>query len=173
MGTPASDGAIHDALGDLGSIIVSYHIRHNFDPEITEILDVGAGWGKYKKLLPEYQMDAVEIWKPYIEQEKLHDLYRQVFPVDICDIHDIFYDVIIMGDVLEHIERSQAVKIMERLKKSCKQLYLVVPYQYHQDEVNGNKYEIHLQGDLTDELIKELYGLRLFARDDMKGVYIK
>lgn len=173
MGTPSTPGAINDALHDLGGDTVSAHIRKNFKPKNTTILDVGAGWGKYRKLLPTYKMDAVEIWQPYIEQDKLEKLYDKVFNVDICDLHDVNYDVIIMGDVLEHIERERAVPLIEKLKNSCKQLYVVVPYQYHQGEVHGNKYEIHLQDDLTDELVKELYGLKLFARDDMKGVYIK
>ena len=173
MGTPTTKHSMHDALGDLGSMIVPNHIKHFFNTTAT-ILDVGAGWGKYAKLLPEFKnIDAVEIWNPYVEENDLEALYRQVFRLDVCDLHDINYDIIILGDVLEHIDRGRAVELIERLKKSCIQLYIVVPYEYHQDEVNGNKYEIHLQEDLTDDLIKELYGLKLFARDDIKGVYIK
>lgn len=170
---PTTKTSEQDALGDLGGIIVPNHIRHFFNPSAT-ILDVGAGWGKYAKLLPEFSnIDGVEIWKPYIDEGGLDKLYRKVFNVDILDLDDANYDIIILGDVLEHIERNAAVSLMKRLKDSCLQLYLVVPYEYHQDEVNGNKYEIHLQEDLTDQMIKDLYQLRLFARDDMKGVYIK
>lgn len=171
MGTPATTGARHDAMYDLGGNTVSEHIRKNFKPKSTTILDVGAGWGKYRLLLPEYKMDAVEVWKPYIEEEKLKKLYGKVYEKDICDVQDINYDVVIMGDVLEHIERERAVPLVERIKKTCKQLYVVVPYNYPQHEVNGNKHEIHHQDDLTDELVQELYGLKLLVRDEIKGVY--
>lgn len=173
MGTP--DGKQHqfEAMGDLGGLLVTAHIRHYFPKDAT-ILDVGAGWGKYRFLLSDYpNMDACEVWQPYIEAEKLEELYSRVFAVDICDLHDVFYDVIIMGDVLEHIGRERAIPLIEKLKSSCRQLYVVVPYKYHQGEVHGNKYEIHLQDDLTDELVRELYGLKLLAKDDIKGVYIK
>lgn len=173
MGTPTTKGAIYDALHDLGGTVVSSHIKANFSVKDTTILDVGAGWGKYRKLLPVYKMDAVEIWQPYVKQDKLEKLYDKVFNIDVCDLHDISYDVIIMGDVLEHIERERAIPLIERLKNSCKQLYVVVPYQYHQGEVHGNKYEIHLQDDLTDDLVRQLYGLELIAQDDIKGVYTK
>lgn len=171
MGTPKTIHSYHDALGDLGGLLVPAHIRHFFIKPI--ILDVGAGWGKYRQLLPEFEVDAVEIWEPYIREEDLTKKYRKVFNVDICNLHEVFYDVIIMGDVLEHIERSKAIRLIEKLKNSCTQLYIIVPYQYHQDEVNGNKYEIHLQEDLTDDLIKELYSVNLLAKDDLKGIYVK
>ena len=172
MGTPANSGSIYDALGDLGGLLVSGHIRHNFNKDST-ILDVGAGWGKYHRLLPEYTMDAVEIWEPYIIEDKLEEQYNQVIKIDICDLHEVYYDVIIMGDVLEHIEEDRAIPLIERLKRSCKQLYVITPFEYHQGEVNGNKYEIHLQDKLTDESIRRLYSLTLLAKDDIKGVYIK
>ncbi len=173
MGTPTTPEATHDALFDLGGLTVSEDIRKNFSPQNTTILDVGAGWGKYRRLLPEYKMDAVEIWEPYIQEEKLEKQYGKVFCTDICDFNKANYDVIILGDVLEHIERDRAVPLIKRLKKSCKQLYVVVPYNYPQNEVHGNKYEVHLQDDLTDESVKQYYGLKLMARDEIKGVYKK
>ena len=170
MGTPDTEQSKLDALNDLGGTIIPAHIRENFVK--PTILDVGAGWGKYRKLLPEFRMDAVEIWQPYVEQENLQQLYRTVYVMDICDFGNAWYDIIILGDVLEHIDRERAIKLVEKLRKQCLQMYLVIPYQYHQGVVHDNKYEIHLQDDLTDSLIQELYGLKLLAKDDVKGVYI-
>ena len=172
MGTPGLEHQ-HDAMGDLGGLMVPAHIRHNYTFDKVSILDVGAGWGKYAKLLTEYEIDACEIWKPYVDKENLKNKYRQVFVTDICDLEFEWYDIIIMGDVLEHIERERAVELINRLKSKCQQFYLVIPFNYHQGEVDGNKYEIHHQNDLTDDSIRSIYGVKLLAKDDTKGVYIK
>jgi hypothetical protein len=172
MGTPESDNDKLAATRDLGGIVVPSYVRSYF-PSTATILDVGAGWGKYKKLLSEYTMDACEIWQPYVEQENLKEVYREVFVSDIYNLEFNWYDVIIMGDVLEHIEEERAVNLISALKGKCDELIVVVPYQYPQGEVDHNKYEIHHQDKLTDETVRKLYDLHLFAKDDTKGVYTK
>jgi len=172
MGTPEGDENKKAAMLDLGGIVVPSYIRSHF-PSTATILDVGAGWGKYKFLLPEYKMDACEIWQPYVDQENLKEVYREVFVSDIYDLEFNWYDIIIMGDVLEHIEEERAINLIDALRIKCNELIVVVPYQYPQGEVDHNKYEIHHQDKLTDEMVRKLYGLHLFAKDDMKGVYTK
>lgn len=172
MGTPDTNQHKHDACQDLGGIIIPTHIQRNFSKD-SVILDVGAGWGKYQLLLPEYTMDACEIWFPYIEQEQLYKKYRKVFNDDICSLHIDWYDAIIMGDVFEHISRENAQQLLNSLEGKCETLYIVVPYEYHQDAVNDNPFEEHLQNDLTDSLMREQFNLKLLAKDDIKGVYIR
>lgn len=169
MGTPSNK---RDACADIGGLLVSSHIRHHY-PVSSCILDVGAGWGKYRHILPEYPMDACEIWQPYIDEEELEKLYERVFVKDICDLEFSWYDIIILGDVFEHISKDKALELLMRLKEQCTQLYVVIPYLYHQEEVDGNPYEAHQQPELTDEIMKEYYELTLLGRDDKKGVYIK
>jgi hypothetical protein len=57
------------------------------------------------------------------------------------------------------LSRTDAVKILNKLKDKCKELIVVVPYYLPQDEVFGNKYEIHLQPDLSDDIIMEHYSM--------------
>lgn len=154
---------------DIGGLLVPTHIRRNF-PESATILDVGAGWGKYRYLLPTHPMDACEIWPEYAPS--LQPLYNQVFMTDIRTFNYDFYDIIIFGDVLEHLTQTEAQDVLKKAMDRCTQVYVVIPYLYpqHGDE---NPYEEHLQPDLTDVLIKQLYNLRLLGRDDMKGVYVK
>lgn len=172
MGTPSTPEAVEDALNDLGGSVVRAYVSNNFHKDST-ILDVGAGWGKYRKLLPDYPMDACEIWEPYVKEEELKKLYDKVFVKDICDLKFKWYDIIIMGDVLEHIEEEHAVRLIKYMYSRCKQIVAVIPYMYPQGEVDHNPYEIHHQDKLTDSRITELYNLRLLAGDDVKGVYIK
>jgi SAM-dependent methyltransferase len=143
--------------GYLGEDVKNY-LTQNFDKEST-ILDVGCGHGFYYKLLNSYfnKFDAVEVWKPYIEEYNLESMYDNVYNTNILDFEFDYYDIIIMGDILEHIELNEAKKLVDRLITKCKELIVVVPYNLPQDEVFGNKYEIHLQPDLSDEVMKNEY----------------
>lgn len=143
--------------GYLGPDVKQYLVE-NFDPSST-ILDIGCGHGFYIKLLKDHfqKFDAVEVWQPYIEEYKLTEMYDNVFNVNILDFEFDHYDIIIMGDILEHLSREDAKNLLNRLKEKCKELIVVVPYYLPQDEVFGNKYEIHLQPDLDDEIMAEHY----------------
>ena len=175
MSTPKNLGSYYDALYDWAGIQIFNLVRNRFSPHTTEILDVGAGWGKYKILFPDYaKMDACEIWSPYIEDNELRSLYRKVFNEDICDLKFDHYDVIIMGDVFEHIERPRAKALLEKIYYQCKEMYVVVPFEYEQGPEDGNPYEEHKQADLTPELMAKEYPLLdLLCEDSGKGIYIK
>lgn len=143
--------------GYLGPDVKTY-LTENFNPNST-ILDVGCGHGFYYKLLNDYfkKFDAVEIWKPYIEEYNLLEMYDNVYNTNILDFEFDYYDIIIMGDILEHLERSEAQKLLDKIKNKCSELIVVVPYYLPQDIVFGNKYEIHLQPDLDDKIMEEYY----------------
>lgn len=175
MGSPKTDSSRFEALYDWAGIQVFNLIRQEFPfPARTTVLDIGAGWGKYRILLPDFIMDACEIWEPYVEAEHLRDMYRKVIVDDICNVDTGYYDVMIMGDVLEHIPRDKAKELIKRLAKSCTQLYIVVPFLYPQGEVDGNHYEIHHQADLTPEImLKEYPELDEVALGDGKGIYVR
>jgi hypothetical protein len=159
MASPSIDSR-YDATYDWAGTRVRTLVISTYDPVETTILDVGAGWGKYRDLLPEYRcMDACEIWKPYIEGEDLHSRYRHVFDVDIVDLvaldtwHPGRYDLVIMGDVLEHLTRPRAQFVVSRLGAAL----VVVPFLYPQNEVDGNPHEVHWQSDLTPSKMELLY----------------
>lgn len=174
MATPTDEQSKYDALYDWAGIQIFNLVRDRFDPHMAILLDVGAGWGKYAKLLPDYVMDAVEIWQPYVEKELLWKHYRAVFNRDICDFDFDWYDAIIMGDVLEHIDVSRAQELIKSLLDRCDELYVIVPYEYPQGEVEGNRHEAHLQDDLTPKIMRQRYPeLDLIAENGQKGIYIK
>jgi hypothetical protein len=128
----------------------------------TTILDVGPGWGKYRILLPWFgAMDAVEVFEPYLEHCRLRELYREVFVADVCAWVDSAefrpYDVVIMGDVLEHIEARQAVQLLGKLTATCGEVIVVVPYGYEQGAEHGNEHQRHLQADLSPGVMSVRY----------------
>lgn len=173
MSTPINERSKYAAMYDWAGIQIFNLVRDRFHPDLTEVLDVGAGWGKYHYLLPDYEkMDACEIWKPNCKA--IANKYRTVFNIDICDLDFDYYDVIIMGDILEHIERERAKKLIETIYPKCKEMYIVVPFEYEQGAVDGNPYEEHKQADLTPELMYQEYPLLdLLAAGDGKGLYVK
>ncbi len=170
-----------DAILDWCGPRIRDRIHLEFD-YTASILDVGSGWGKYRYLLSNYpNMDACEVWLPTILDNDLSSKYRSVFNKNICDFisESFYYDVVIMGDVLEHIPRSEAKELVSKLVNKCKQLYVVVPFEYKQGEEEGNPYQVHEQDDLTPDLMKIEYpdiclvDIEFREGKPFKGIYIK
>ena len=139
------------------------------------ILDVGPGVGTYADLLSEYnyQIDAVEIFAPYIDRFNLREKYDNVYVGDIrtFDISD--YDFIILGDVLEHLNKEDAISLVDNIKKQGKECLVSVPYEMEQGEWEGNVHETHLQADLTSEIMSERYpSLELLCGNENYGYYM-
>lgn len=144
----------------------------------TRIMDVGAGVGTYSDLLRGYgyKMDAIEIWEPYIEKYNLKDKYDKVWNWDIMNMpvssYDD-YDFFIMGDILEHLSADEAQWLLSSLRLKGKKFLVAVPYEMEQGEHEGNKYETHLQPDLTPDIMKKRYpDLELLYGNEYYGYYI-
>lgn len=142
----------------------------------AKILDVGAGCGTYWNLLHNYfkTIDGVEVFKPNIDNYQLKNKYHKVYNIDIKGFKYDFYDIIIFGDIIEHLDTNEAQEVLKYAYNKCKEMIVAVPYQLKQDEVDGNIYEIHKQYDLTDEIMKERYPyLKLLYKNDLYGYYVK
>ena len=145
-------------------------------PENYSVLDVGPLDGRWWYSLHNHfkKIDAVEAFEPYIEKYALKEKYENVFISDICTFEFDYYDIIILGDVLEHIPVNKAQELVKKLCDKCKQLLIIIPFEYPQDEIDDNKYQIHHQEDLTDEIFLNRYeGLELLIKDELRGAYIK
>ena len=136
-----------------GKAEVCAWIRANF-PAGSTVLDVGACDGVWRQLLPDYTMDAVEAFQP--NRDRLTG-YRAAFLADIKDFRFSWYDLIIFGDVIEHLEVEEAQAVLEYAKPRCRDMIVAVPFLLAQDAIYGNPYEVHKQADLTDRIFKERY----------------
>lgn len=140
---------------DEGKNMVCAWIRENFDPD-AQILDVGACDGKWKYLLHEYKnMDAVEAWEPNCIQ--CAKVYRKAYHKDIAEFEYGKYDLIIFGDVIEHMDVKTAQKVLQYAAERCKDMVVAVPYLYPQGPIYGNPWEVHKQPDLTEAIFRERY----------------
>lgn len=146
--------------------------------DITSMLDIGAGAGIYGKLFrehfPKAQREAVEAWEPYIAEYRLNDLYQVVHHTDVKNHSNFNFDIVIFGDVLEHMTKSEALEIWEKTAKSAKFALISIPIvHYPQDEVFNNPYEKHVKDDWShDEVLSSFPQIKLHATSGVVGSYI-
>lgn len=157
---------------DSGKDEVIAWIKNNF-PKGSTCLDVGACDGKWFNLLGDYLiMDAVEIYEPNIVNNRLNDIYRQVLCGDIADCVYNWYDLIIFGDVIEHMTVEKARNVIEYAKYRCRDMIIAVPFMLEQDVQYGNPYEVHIQNDLTPILFDQRYpGFKIISRPQVNYAY--
>jgi len=154
---------------------IKNYIVDNFRKNIN-ILDIGAGSGTYSNLLRPLgynNIDCVEVFENYVETYSLKSKYTNVFIEDITkfDIDFNHYDLIILGDVLEHIKQDDAIKLINKLKHIP--TIIGVPFESEQGEHFGNVHETHLQSDLTlENFIIRFSGFRPLCLRFDYGIFI-
>lgn len=114
------------------------------------VLDIGPGVGTYSKLIDNKKARwiGVEIWAPYLEEYQLFKHYDEVI---IADARYLSYgqlspiDLIIAGDVIEHMAREDAIEMIQRWKMWANNIIISVPIvDIHQTVDKGNTWETHL-----------------------------
>ena len=130
-------------------------IRRNF-PASATVLDVGTCDGNWRKLLREYScMDGIEAYEPNLA--KSCGYYRKLYFGDIRDFTYDWYDLIIFGDIIEHLSVEDAQAVLRYAVPRCRDLIIAVPFLYEQGAIYGNPYEVHIQDDLTAKNFEERY----------------
>jgi SAM-dependent methyltransferase len=127
------------------------------------VLDVGVGFGKWGTLFREYgdvfrgrlnptewqtKIEGVEIFPEY-KNPNYDFSYNKVHFMDIKDFvknNTDQYDFIYAEDVIEHLEKKEALEVIHKLKEKSKQFVLSIPLtdKWPQGEVFGNVHETHL-----------------------------
>ncbi|MXM67067.1 methyltransferase domain-containing protein [Streptomyces sp. HUCO-GS316] len=127
------------------------------------VIDVGAGSGTYAQELREApwagRWTAVEAWEPYVTRFGLHGLYDAVVVADARHLVAPFYraDLVIAGDVLEHMPRPDAVRLLQKVRANAANLIVSVPVLHlEQGAVYGNPYETHVDHWTADGMRAEL-----------------
>lgn len=146
---------------DAGKPAIIKYILENVEKN-AKILDVGFGSGVYGKLLRAFlyqNIDGADVYEENIKELGLDKIYDNIYIKNILDFDFDYYDLIIMGDVLEHIELESAKKLLSGFikEKKCGNVIVSIPYEYKQGEAYGNPYERHLQPDANDEYMEKHY----------------
>jgi cyclopropane fatty-acyl-phospholipid synthase-like methyltransferase len=126
------------------------------------ILDVGAGAGKYSilanQVLSDFTIDAVEVWEPYIERFDLNNKYDNVLVEDVRNLDNFNYDLVIFGDILEHMTKEEAQSLWSKVSTQAKASIIAIPVTHcPQGHWEGNPYEEHIKDDWTHEEVLESF----------------
>jgi hypothetical protein len=168
---------------DKGKLVIKTWVYQQTD--IKSFVDLGPGSGTYPKLLgPSYTWKAVEIWGPYIEKFVLDKYYSEIRIGDIRYMDLPKADCAIIGDVLEHVPKEDAIRLFNKIDKKYNHVILSIPTnsplegQKYLDDPKfdgfGNKYEGHLSTwsySELENLIPPSYNVR--ERVDPLAIYIK
>lgn len=157
------------------------HISHicdtffsNLGHKCWSFLDVGCGCGRFGLLAREMgdvirgridkktwqcKIEAIEIWEPYISPLH-HHVYDAVHVVEayskICEMTKAgkTFDMIMLGDVVEHFDKPQAIELVELCLAMCNKVLIIgIPIgpKWPQGCVAGNVNETHRSQWKTDE----------------------
>lgn len=149
------------------------HIRQTTAPVI---IDLGCGEGTYSDLArgwrPEARWIGVEIHPPYVEQFELPRKYDEVV---ITDLRGYIFPrepfVLLAGDVIEHLERADALSFLARARVAAEEIMISVPIiDYPQHEHDSNPHEAHLDQWSFDEMAQQLPGCESW-RGEVIGRY--
>jgi hypothetical protein len=142
------------------------------------VLDIGAGSGTYGKLMRQIVPDAyligVEAWWPYTVRFKLNEIYDHVIYSDVRNIVWPRADVVILGDVLEHMSEEDARDVWSAAMTAArKAVYLSIPIiHYPQGHEEGNPFEEHVVDDYTHERVLDTFpGITWCWRGTIVGRY--
>jgi hypothetical protein len=121
-----------------------------FPDDIETVVDVGPGCGSWRIFLgpwlPQSRWTAVEIHQPYVDRFLLAHHYHDVIVADVRDL-DPFpaCDLVIFGDVLEHMPAADALAVWGRARAVSSRLVLGIPVRhYPQGPWEGNDHEAHI-----------------------------
>lgn len=144
------------------SIHISRCVARIVAVQPKSVLDIGVGFGLWGFLCREYldvfsgrvqphewqtRIDGIELFEPYIQTHQ-RALYSAIFIGDIrTRVKDIDrYDLIIAGDVIEHLDKNDAEDVLEALyERADKALMVNIPLGpgWDHPEQHGNPGELH------------------------------
>lgn len=138
---------------DEGKSVLFEWLRE-IDPKV--VIDVGAGQGVYARMARQVstavRVIAVEVFFPSVRDYDLQRLYSDVVVADVrwvCwdrIVNKFSPDVVIMGDVLEHMRRAEAIEVMDALSwRNIPTLVSLPIVHWPQGEVDGNPFEEHVE----------------------------
>lgn len=146
------------------------------------VLDVGAGQGVWaqivKQALPSCRMIAVEVFYPTVVEFELQRKYHHVIVADVrwLDwakvVNDFSVDMVIFGDVLEHMSLVEAKRLVDEVRWRRIPLLVSLPVViWEQGEIDGNPYEKHIY-HWSDERFRRAFSPSRGMVDGPMGVYL-
>jgi len=127
------------------------------------VIDVGCGkgiWGYLLRALREnvVYLCGVDLTQSYLQFIKERNIYNDLV---LCDsiylpFRDKSFDIVLLSEVIEHLEKKQAYAMLKQLEKTAKKLILItVPQGFvKQEAVGGVDAEKHRSAWYANEFKK-------------------
>jgi hypothetical protein len=143
---------------DVHNIVPVLTIMQHLQPQ--SVLDIGCGFGKYGVLLREY----LDVWHERLDpahwQARLEGIdafaqyrnpiwdyvYQTIYTGEVQQILPTLgkYDAVLMADVIEHLERTDARSLVKQCLEHSPVLIVSTPREFYpQQDTNENPYERH------------------------------
>ena len=153
-------------------------VLQKLDPSPEVFLDLGAGAGSWMEAVRPWFLDsrwlAMEVWADYVTRFCLPERYDLTLPLDIRTAAFPQSDVVIMGDVLEHMTKPEALDVWARAREAARlAVILSVPIiHYPQGHVHGNPFQEHLHHWNTSEILRDLDGITDHIEGETVGTFV-
>lgn len=154
--------------------VLGWFQEKNWTPKT--VLDVGCGAGAnlefYKPWWPESKWTGLEIFPPYVGMYDLSYRYDSLIMVGVQHHEDFAYDVVIFGDVLEHLEKKESWQVLNRAIEQAGAVVVALPVvHYPQGALHGNPWETHLS-DWCVEEFTDRWECKFSITNDVTGSFI-
>ncbi|HRI89354.1 MAG TPA: hypothetical protein PLJ47_01940 [Candidatus Hydrogenedentes bacterium] len=144
------------------SVHISHCLKYIINLRPKSILDIGCGFGMWgfltrmyldiseERVQPEtwqLRVDGLELFEPYILSHQ-RSLYSNIFIGDVRELAPKVdnYELIIAGDVIEHLDKADGETVIEQLyEKATRALLVNIPLGegWEHPERHGNPGELH------------------------------
>lgn len=142
--------------------------RKNFDDIKKEsgkitVLDLGCGDGLATKSLgftKSFKITGVDIFEPYLKLAREKGIYKKLIKKDVRTINlNQKYDMVIANHILEHLDKPDGKKFIERIEKIAKKRIIIAcPIgNLPQGEYDENPFQLHKSRWTVKEMKKMGY----------------
>jgi 2-polyprenyl-3-methyl-5-hydroxy-6-metoxy-1,4-benzoquinol methylase len=148
---------------------------------VKRVLDIGTGRGTYwnkfgqtGQVLGHAEWIGVEAYQPYIDAWQLTKKYNTILNEDArtLDYSKLgHFEIAFAGDVLEHMTKEEAIKLVEELKKCCDKLYISIPIIHLPQHADANPFQEHVKDDWSHEEVMESFPVKRHWAGTIVGVY--
>lgn len=144
-------------------------------------LDVGAGAGKYGQMMKNINFKTrvcgIELEKDYIKKFDLNSIYTEVWCMSVMDLlspkyYDLNFDVVMIGDIIEHLKKSDGIDLLNFLVYRTKWVIVQFPYKYLQNSVDGYTAEAHISVWNANDF-KSFDATQVYKKDTQRLVMIR
>ena len=127
------------------------------------ILDLGCSKGSSLHYHPILKSIGVDMFKPYLEENKAKGIYSDYILADFREIEfkEKSVDAVIAIDILEHLTKSEGAELLDKIERwAKKKIILTTPNGYlYQATYDNNPLQEHKSGWHVTELRKLDYSV--------------